>query len=103
MLTDARGFTLYYFVPDTPTMSRCYGSCAAYWPPVTGSPVAGPGVTGKISTIRRTDGSLQVVYDSHPLYTYVGDSSPGLASGNAIDLNGGYWYEVAASGTHGGG
>jgi predicted lipoprotein with Yx(FWY)xxD motif len=99
VLTNAKGFTLYYFVPDSPTMSACYGSCAAYWPPVTGEPVAGPGVTGQIATIRRTDGSLQAVYAGHPLYTYIGDSAPGQANGNALDLNGGYWYEVTASGT----
>jgi predicted lipoprotein with Yx(FWY)xxD motif len=99
VLTNAKGFTLYYFVPDKPTMSRCYGSCAAYWPPVTGHPVAGPGVTGQIGTIRRTNGSLQAVYAGHPLYTYVGDSAPGQANGNALDLNGGYWYEVTASGS----
>lgn len=101
VLTDGKGFTLYSFAPDTPTMSHCYGSCAAYWPPVTGSPVAGPGVTGKVSTIRRTNGSLQVVYDGHPLYTYVGDSEPGQANGNAIDLNGGYWYEATPSAKRG--
>ena len=101
VVTNAEGFTLYYFEPDTPTMSRCYGSCVAYWPPVTGHPVAGPGVTGQIGMIRRTDGSLQAVYNGHPLYTYVGDSAPGQANGNALDLNGGYWYEVTASGSGG--
>jgi predicted lipoprotein with Yx(FWY)xxD motif len=98
VLTNAEGLTLYYFVPDTPTMSHCYGSCATYWPPVTGTPVAGPGVTGQTGTIRRSNGSLQAVYDGHPLYTYIGDSAPGQANGNALDLNGGYWYEVTASG-----
>ncbi len=98
VLTNAKGFTLYYFAPDEATMSRCYGSCAAYWPPVLGQPVAGPGVTGRIGTIKRTNGSLQAVYDGHPLYTYVGDSAPGQANGNALDLNGGYWYEVTAGG-----
>ena len=60
-------------------MSKCYGSCAAYWPPVTGTAAAGPGVPGKIGTIRRTDGALQLTYDGHPLYTYIGDyrSRPG--------------------------
>ena len=38
VLTNAGGFTLYSFAPDTPTTSKCYGSCAAYWPPVTGTP-----------------------------------------------------------------
>src|SRR5580704_2799227 len=37
LLTDAKGLTLYWFAPDTSTKSVCYGSCAAYWPPVTGT------------------------------------------------------------------
>jgi predicted lipoprotein with Yx(FWY)xxD motif len=99
VLTNASGRTLYWFAPDTPSHSACYGECAAYWPPVTGSPAAGPGVTGsKLGTIRRTDGTVQVTYAGHPLYTYVGDSAPGQASGNDIDLNGGFWHEVPAVG-----
>ena len=98
VLTNARGLTLYLFAPDTATTSKCTGSCTAYWPPVFGTPVAGPGVTGTLGTIRRPDGSLQATYDGHPLYTYLGDGGPGQASGNKLDLNGGYWYEVLVSG-----
>ena len=94
VVTNSKGYTLYWFVPDSPTKSTCYGTCAAYWPPVTGTPVAGPGVTGRIGTIKRSDGQTQVTYDRHPLYTYVGDSAPGQANGNAINLNGGLWYEI---------
>jgi hypothetical protein len=32
------------------------------------------------------------------LYTYVGDSAPGQGNGSDINLNGGLWYEMAASG-----
>ncbi len=38
VLTDAKGFTLYWFVPDTSTKSNCNGGCAAVWPPVKGRP-----------------------------------------------------------------
>jgi predicted lipoprotein with Yx(FWY)xxD motif len=98
LLTDAKGLTLYWFAPDTPTKSACYGSCAAYWPPVTGAPSAGPGVTGTLGAITRTDGTTQATYDGHPLYTYVGDSSPGQANGNNLNLNGGLWHEVPITG-----
>jgi predicted lipoprotein with Yx(FWY)xxD motif len=98
VLTNAKGLTLYWFAPDTPTMSKCTGDCAAYWPPVTGTPKAGPGVTGRLGTIKRPDGSVQATYDGHPLYTYVGDSGPGQANGNNLNLNGGLWYEVRVSG-----
>ena len=98
VLTNARGYTLYWFAPDTPAKSQCYGSCAAYWPPVTGKPSAGLGVTGRLAAITRSDGSTQATYDGHPLYTYVGDSTPGQANGNNLNLNGGLWHEVTASG-----
>ena len=98
VLADANGRTLYWFAPDTAARSACYGSCAAYWPPVTGPATAGPGVTGTLSVLTRSDGSVQAAYDGHPLYTYVGDSAPGQANGNGLNLNGGLWHEVTASG-----
>ena len=98
VLANARGFTLYSFAPDTPSKSVCNGSCAAYWPPVKGPVTAGPGVTGSLGTIKRSDGSTQATYDGHPLYTYVGDSAPGQAHGNNLNLNGGLWREVPAAG-----
>ena len=65
---------------------------------MTRSPSAGPGVTGKLGTIRRSDGLMEVTYDHHPLYTYVADVAPGQANGNNINLNGGVWHEMPASG-----
>jgi predicted lipoprotein with Yx(FWY)xxD motif len=95
VLTNAKGQTLYWFAPDTKAASRCYGSCAAYWPPVLGKPAAGSGVAGSIGTIARTGGTVQATYDGHPLYTYIGDTGPGQDSGNDLNLNGGLWYQVA--------
>jgi len=97
VVTNAKGFTLYWFVPDTATKSNCNGSCATYWPPVKGPATAGAGVTGKLGTIKRSDGSTQATYNGHPLYTYVGDTAPGQAKGNGINLSGGVWHEVAVS------
>ena len=97
VLANADGLTLYWFAPDTTTSSKCFGSCAIYWPPVSGSPAAGPGVTGKLGTIKRPGGGLQATYDGHPLYTYIGDRGPGQANGNDLDLNGGFWYDIRVS------
>ena len=97
VLTNSRGFTLYWFARDTSTESNCTGACALYWPPAIGSSAAGPGVTGKIGTIQRAQGVTQSTYDSHPLYTYAGDSAPGQANGNNITLYGGVWHEVDPS------
>jgi predicted lipoprotein with Yx(FWY)xxD motif len=98
VLTNAQGLTLYWFAPDTMTTSHCNGTCAQLWPPVTGRPAAGPGVTGRLGTIKRSDGQLQATYTGHPLYTYVGDSAPGQANGNGLNVSGGVWHEVTASG-----
>jgi predicted lipoprotein with Yx(FWY)xxD motif len=98
VLTNAKGFVLYWFVPDTSTTSKCTGSCATYWPPVAGPATAGSGITGTLSTITRSDGTKQVSYDGHPLYTYAGDGAPGLAKGNGLNASGGLWYEMTVSG-----
>jgi len=97
VLTNAKGFTLYWFSRDDQTQSRCNGSCAAYWPPVIGTPKAGRGVTGRLGTVRRSDGSIQATYDRHPLYTYIADAAPDQARGNSLNLNGGLWHEVTVS------
>jgi predicted lipoprotein with Yx(FWY)xxD motif len=97
VLTNAGGFTLYWFAPDTPAKSNCSGSCATLWPPVKGPSAPGPGITGKLGTITRSDGTAQATYNGHPLYTYVGDTAPGQAKGNGLNLSGGVWHEVTVS------
>ena len=66
-------------------------------PPVTGTAAAGSGLPGQTTVIARTDGSNQLTYDGHPLYTYIGDTAPGEARGNNLNLTGGLWHEVPAS------
>jgi predicted lipoprotein with Yx(FWY)xxD motif len=96
VLTSSKGFTLYSFAPDTSTTSKCNGTCAQNWPPVTG-PVTASGVTGTLGTIKRSDGSVQATFDGHPLYTFVGDTAPGQAKGNGLNAAGGLWHEVRVS------
>ena len=98
VLTSAKGFTLYSFAPDTPTKSNCNGTCAQNWPPVKG-PATASGVTGTFGTIKRSDGSVQCTFDGHPLYTFVGDTAPGQAKGNGLNVAGGVWHEITTSGT----
>jgi predicted lipoprotein with Yx(FWY)xxD motif len=99
VLTNAKGRTLYWFVPDTSTTSNCNGSCASFWPPLKGPVTAGSGVTGTLGTITRSDGSTQASYNGHPLYTYVLDTAAGQAKGNGVNASGGVWHEVTVSGS----
>jgi len=98
VLTNAKGFTLYWFVPDTSTASKCNGTCAHYWPPVPGPASAGSGVTGTLGVITRSNGAKQATWNGHPLYTYIGDTHPGMASGNGKNLSGGVWHEITLTG-----
>ena len=94
VLTDSKGMVLYWFAIDTPTTSKCEGSCLTFWPVVPGPVTAGSGVTGTLGTITRSDGSKQATYDGHPLYTTTADKLPGQAKGNGVWDNGGQWHEV---------
>jgi predicted lipoprotein with Yx(FWY)xxD motif len=97
VLTNTKGFTLYSFAPDTSTTSKCNGTCAQNWPPV--KPATASGVNGAFATIKRSDGSTQLTFHGHPLYTFVADKSPGQANGNGVNAFGGLWHEVPASGS----
>ena len=97
VLTNAKGFTLYSFAPDTSTKSNCNGTCAQFWPPVKG-PATASGVKGTFGTIKRSDGSTQATFDGHPLYTFAADTAPGQAKGNGLNEQGGVWHEILTSG-----
>ena len=47
--------------------------------------------------IRNLSALRELSYDGHPLYTYIGDTAPGQARGNNLNLNGGLWHEVPAA------
>lgn len=88
VLVDGQHLTLYVFSKDTAGngKSACAGTCATTWPPliVTSVPPNPTGASGKLATITRTDGTLQLTYNGMPLYRYAGDKSPGDTSGNGI-------------------
>ena len=97
-LVASNGMTLYMFTQDTANTSTCYDTCASYWYPLltTGAPVAGQGVTASLlGTTTRTDGSMQVTYNGHPLYTYSSDSAAGDTSGEGSQSS---WYVITPDG-----
>jgi len=87
VLTGPNGMTLYTHAGDSATSSTCTGSCATAWPPLTatGQPTAGTGVTGKLGTLTRADGTIQVTYAGLPLYYWQGDSKAGDVTGNGVN------------------
>jgi predicted lipoprotein with Yx(FWY)xxD motif len=98
VLANSAGFTLYALTDDSPSQSRCTGGCAGVWPPlvVQGVPSGGPGIDpSKLSTLTRADGTLQVVYNGHPLYGYASDRAPGDIRGHGA---GGVWFALDAGG-----
>jgi predicted lipoprotein with Yx(FWY)xxD motif len=101
-LTGASGQALYLWVADSGGKSSCSGSCAKVWPPLTtkGTPIAGHGVKASdLGTITRSDGTKQVTYNGHPLYSFVEDTAAGATKGQGSDGFGAKWWLVAPSGS----
>lgn len=101
VLVDGDGRTLYLFEADPGGGSACNGGCAGVWPPLTttGTAAAAAGAAaGQLGTVRRADGAMQVTYGGHPLYTFAGDTAPGMTKGQGLDQFGGAWYVLDPSG-----
>jgi predicted lipoprotein with Yx(FWY)xxD motif len=101
-LTDGSGRAVYLWTKDGKDSSACSGACAGAWPPVTttGAVTASGGVNkADVSTITRSGGVKQVVYDGHPLYYFSGDSGPGQVNGQGSDGFGAKWWLVDPAGT----
>ena len=99
-LWGPNGKVVYVFGADHGSVSRCYGVCATAWPPLVTSaaPLAGPGVEAKLlATTKRSDGSLQVTYNGHPLYYYSADM-PGKIMCQHANMHGGLWLIMKPSG-----
>jgi predicted lipoprotein with Yx(FWY)xxD motif len=106
VIVDKKGFTLYDFHKDKGDNSSCYGACEAAWPPAAteGEPQVGEGaMASKIGMTERKDGTLQVTYSGHPMYTFVEDKKPGEVNGNDTSAFGAQWYALMPSGEEVGG
>jgi predicted lipoprotein with Yx(FWY)xxD motif len=100
VVADGKGEAFYLFDKEDGRRSECYGACAQAWPPVltSGKPRAGSGAkAGLLGTTKRKNGKLQVTYDGHPLYYYVGDS-PGTILCHDVEEFGGLWLVVKPNG-----
>lgn len=106
VIVDSAGTTPYDCHKDKGTASTCYGTCATDWPPLLtkGSPKAMGGAEASLlGTTKREDGTVQVTYKGHPVYTFFEDKKPGEANGNDVDFFGGEWYALMRNGEEPGG
>lgn len=89
-LAGPNGMTLYVFDKDTVGVSNCSGSCATLWPPyvTTAAPATLP---ANVTTLTRTDGSVQFAYKGLPIYYYTPDKQPGDVTGDGV---GGVWHLI---------
>lgn len=104
VLTNAAGHTLYWYAIDTKSKSNCTGQCASFWPAVPASTkVTGSGLPGTFGSITGTNGSKQLTYDGHPLYTFKLDTASGQIKGNGVTTSGGtsneLWWAMTPSGS----
>jgi predicted lipoprotein with Yx(FWY)xxD motif len=100
-LVDGNGRALYLWDADHGSMSTCSGACAQAWPPVTttGTPKASGAVKASLlGTTKRADGSSEVTYAGHPLYTFAGDTQAGQTNGQGSNGFGAPWWVVTPAG-----
>jgi hypothetical protein len=80
----AAGFAVYIFTGDTTAnQSNCTGGCLAVWPAVLAPAGALP--TPWTSFTRADNGQIQLAYNGQPLYTFVSDTQPGVATGVGVE------------------
>ena len=100
-LVDGNGRALYLWDADHGSKSTCSGACAQAWPPVTttGTPKASGAVKASLlGTTKRADGSSEVTYAGHPLYTFAGDTQAGQTTGQGSNGFGAPWWVVTPAG-----
>ena len=103
IVVDGAGRALYLFAADKTTESTCYDGCATAWPPLLADKgakidamhAASASLTG---TTTRTDGTIQVTYNGHPLYYFQGDKNPGEVTCQGVVNFGAAWYVVDSAG-----
>jgi outer membrane protein assembly factor BamB len=103
ILVNAQGRTLYSFVPDKDQKVTCVSSCAEVWPPAFLPSGKKPVASGQVKqALLGSDpdpaGGQVITYAGWPLYTFVSDTAPGNATGQALNINGGLWYVLSPSG-----
>jgi predicted lipoprotein with Yx(FWY)xxD motif len=100
-LVDAKGRTLYLFRADRTNVSTLSNAGLSVWPRfVASGPVKAlnGAQAAKLGTVTSPSGSRQVTYNGHPLYYYVGDSTPSSTRGQGLNEFGALWYVLGPAG-----
>jgi predicted lipoprotein with Yx(FWY)xxD motif len=105
VLVNGHGQTLYLLTSEQNGKITCTAAngCTQAWPET----VLASGTTAKagsgvqlslLGTVKDASGNLEVTYNHWPLYTFSGDSGPGVAHGQGLTSFGGTWYVLNAAG-----
>ncbi|WP_214316689.1 COG4315 family predicted lipoprotein [Nonomuraea sediminis] len=101
VIVTGKGMTLYHFEKEEDGTPACYGPCTGEWKPyiTQGKPTATEGAkVDQVSMVARKDGTMQVTYGGHPVYTYADDKKPGDTTGQEKNEFGAEWYAVKTNG-----
>jgi predicted lipoprotein with Yx(FWY)xxD motif len=98
ILVNPSGRTLYHLRPESAHHIICTGACTKLWPPLlvhsrSTRLIAATGVHGRLSLVRRPNGTLQVAFDGQPLYTFARDHRRGDVNGQDFA---GVWFVLPA-------
>ena len=97
VITNAAGFTLYYYLPDKGAGKvTCVAACLQAWPPLllpngVTAPTGAAGVTGTLGTVANPNGGQQVTYNGWPVYLWTKDTAPGMTTGQNVGRK---WFVV---------
>ena len=105
VLVNGQGQTLYMLTSEKGGKITCTAAngCIQAWPETLltsgATAAAGSGVQSSLlGTVKDASGNLEVTYNHWPLYTFSGDSGPGVAKGQGLTSFGGTWYVLSGSG-----
>jgi predicted lipoprotein with Yx(FWY)xxD motif len=107
VLVNGDGRTLYVLASEKGGNVNCTatGGCTKVWPAVVlpsgmSKGIAGSGVQASLlGTVTSPAGDVRVTYGGWPLYTFIGDTKAGLATGQDLTDSYGLWWALSPSGT----
>lgn len=102
VLTNSKGLTLYYFLPEqNSTIGACTAGCLTAWPPLVtiGAPTAPSALTGTLGTVSimmNGAAATEVTYNGWPLHTFSSDTAAGQTNGQGVE---GKWFAITPATT----